>query len=90
MPHKILILGAKGYNRQSLEVEVRNFRWNQLPNIESIGDFDTVIINLLSRPPIEEVDWKTFFRLFHPSCVNDVVAPGGGQVPNVGVTSPTG
>ncbi len=58
---KAIIIGARGYQRSTSELQVNCVLWNQLNEIKNIRDFDMVILNLL--PLInekEKIDWNLF------------------------------
>lgn len=67
---KIILLGAKGFQRTTEGVQVDCFLWSQLGKIKNIRDYDTVILDLLSLSSDENrnaVSWSKFFSLldFH-------------------------
>lgn len=45
---KVVMLGCSGYQRNTSDILVDCFSWNNLSNIKNIRDYDTLVVNLLS------------------------------------------
>lgn len=77
---KVILLGAKGFQRTTEGVQVDCFLWSQLGKIKNIRDYDTVILDLLplaSEGDRNAVTWSKFFSLFDFHSAVDILQNGG-------------
>jgi hypothetical protein len=59
-PYKIALLGATGYNR-NMPQRLDCFSWDNLKTSINLGDYDALVLNLLSAKP--NTDWKAFCEI---------------------------
>ena len=60
---KILLIGAKGYDRDKKGLRLKCVAWDKLSSIRNVRDYDVLVINLLSIKTTAErnkVDWNVF------------------------------
>jgi len=65
--HKVLLVGAKGYQQTGEGVRVDCCPWSTLQELGNIRDYDTIILDLLELQSEEDrkaVDWAQFHRVF--------------------------
>ncbi len=70
---KVIIFGAKGFERTTTDLQIDCFHWSQLAQIRNIRDYDMVIFNLLPLTSIDEcekVAWIRFRTLLDFSLTN--------------------
>jgi hypothetical protein len=78
--HKVLLVGAKGYQQTAEGVRVDCRLWSALKKLDNIRDYDTIIVDLLelqSEEAKEAVDWLQFHQLFNFPNAVDVLTNGG-------------
>ncbi len=81
--HKVLLLGATGYQQTAEGVRVACCSWSSLSGLDNIRDYDMVILDLLDFDSDEDrgaVDWRCFDRLFSFRNAADVLMNGGAIV----------
>jgi hypothetical protein len=77
---KVLLVGAKGYQQTRDGVRVDCCLWSDLPSIDNIRDYDTIILDLLELKTDEArkaVDWARFHQLFNFPNTVDILTNGG-------------
>ena len=77
---KVVLMGAKGFQRTTEGVQVDCFLWSQIGKIKNIRDYDTVILDLISLCTSESrqsVDWKKFSGLLDFHNTADILMNGG-------------
>jgi len=77
---KILLIGAKGYDRDKDGLRLKCVPWNKLSTISNVRDYDVLIINLLGIKDTtehEKVDWETFDQLLDFSAASDILKHEG-------------
>jgi len=77
---KVVLVGAKGFQRTTEGVQVNCFLWSQIGKIKNIRDYDTVILDLISLSTSESrqsVDWKKFSGLLDFHNTADILMNGG-------------
>ncbi len=77
---KVLLLGAKGYERTTDSVRLDCLLWENLNKLKNIRDYDLIILNLLaipSREAQEQVDWDVFVRHLDFSSAIGILLNGG-------------
>ena len=77
---KVILLGAKGFQRTTEGVQVDCFLWSKLKKVKNIRDYDTVILNLLPLASEEDrnaVTWSKFFSLLDFHSAVDILQNGG-------------
>jgi hypothetical protein len=77
---KVILIGAKGFQRTTEGVHVDCFLWSQVGKVKNIRDYDTVILDLLSLPSDEargKVSWGKFFSLLDFHSTVDILQNGG-------------
>jgi len=77
---KVILLGARGFQRTTDGVQVDCFLWSQLGKLKNIRDYDTIILNLLSLSSEKErdaVSWQTFFSLLDFHSAVDILQHDG-------------
>jgi hypothetical protein len=77
---KILLIGAKGYDRAKEGLRLDCMPWDKLPKISNVRDYDVLIINLLSistEADRQKVDWKKFNELLDFRAASDILAHEG-------------
>jgi len=75
-PHKIALIGVRGFDQKTSEVRVDCFDWHRVGSISNLRDYDTVVLNLLSLTPYA-VRWDDFKRVLNPFVASEVLQPGG-------------
>jgi hypothetical protein len=77
---KVVLIGAKGFQRTTEGVQVDCFLWSQIGKLKNIRDYDTVILDLLSVSSAEKqtnVSWNKFFSLLDFHSAVDILQNGG-------------
>jgi hypothetical protein len=74
--NKIALIGARGYERTAPQ-RVDCFAWEKLPSNLNLRDYDTVIIDLLSLPSKNSVDWLIFEQILSLSVAIDILKSSG-------------
>ena len=77
---KILLIGAKGYDRDKEGLRLKCVSWDKLSSIRNVRDYDVLVINLLSIKTTAErnkVDWKVFSKLLDFRAASDILNHGG-------------
>lgn len=77
---KVVLIGAKGFQRTTEGVQVDCFLWSQLGKLKNIRDYDTVIIDLLPFASDEDrqaVTWGKFSSLLDFHSAVDILQNGG-------------
>lgn len=77
---KVVLLGAKGFQRTTEGVQVDCFLWSQIAKIKNIRDYDTVILDLLplsTKGTRQAVAWKKFVGLLDFHSAVDILMNGG-------------
>ena len=78
--HKVILIGAKGYQRTTGNLRVDCFLWSQIAKVRNIRDYDTIILDLLpfeNEISREEVAWEYFSYLLDFHNTMDVLMNGG-------------
>jgi len=78
--HKVILIGAKGYQRTAEGLQVDCFLWGQIAKVRNIRDYDTIILDLLpfeNESSREEVAWEHFRSLLDFHSTMDVLINGG-------------
>lgn len=78
--HKVIIIGAKGYQRTTGNLRIDCFLWSQIAKVRNIRDYDTIILDLLpfeNEMSREEVEWEHFNYLFDFHNTMDVLMNRG-------------
>lgn len=78
--HKVILIGAKGYQRTAEGLQVDCFLWSQIAQVRNIRDYDTIILDLLpleNESSREEIAWEHFFSLLDFHSTMDVLQNGG-------------
>lgn len=77
---KVVLIGAKGFQRTTGGVQVDCFLWSQIAKIKNIRDYDTVILDLIPLSTSESrqsIAWKKFADLFDFHSTADILVNGG-------------
>jgi hypothetical protein len=77
---KILLIGAKGYDRAKEGLRLDCVTWDKLSDILNVRDYDVLVINLLSIKSVAErkkVDWKKFDELLDFRATSDILVHEG-------------
>ncbi len=77
---KVILIGAKGFQRTTEGVQVDCFLWSQIGKINNIRDYDTIILDLLplsSDETRDTVAWPKFFSLLDFSSTVDILQNNG-------------
>ena len=77
---KVVLIGAKGYERADDSLCVDCLPWTNIRKLQNIRDYDVVILNLLSltsKQSREEVDWAAFVTLLDFHSTMDILMNGG-------------
>ncbi|MCY3767489.1 MAG: hypothetical protein OXH06_18895 [Gemmatimonadetes bacterium] len=77
---KVIIFGAKGFERTTTDLRIECFQWYQLAQIRNVRDYDVVIFNLLPLTSIDErekVAWNRFRTLLDFRVTIDILMNGG-------------
>ncbi len=77
---KVVLVGAKGFQRTTEGIQVDCFLWSQLGKLKNIRDYDTVILDLLplaSDKDRQAVIWGKFFSLLDFHSAVDIIQDGG-------------
>jgi hypothetical protein len=80
---KVILIGARGYERVHEGVRVECFPWDKIIKIKNIRDYDTVILNLLplrNEASRKAVSWSVFLRLLDFTSAMDILVNGGAIV----------
>ena len=78
--HKVLFIGAKGYQQTGEDVRVDCCLWSALKTLDNIRDYDTIILDLLDlqdENARKGVDWACFHEQLNFSNAVDVCTNGG-------------
>lgn len=78
--HKVLLVGAKGYQQTGEGVRVDCCLWSALKTLDNIRDYDTIIVDLLdlqSEDAKKAIDWAYFHQQFNFPNAIDVLTNGG-------------
>jgi uncharacterized protein related to proFAR isomerase len=78
--HKVVLIGAVGYQRTAEGLQVDCFLWSQIAQLNNIRDYDTIILDLLplgDEKRREEVSWEHFSSLLDFHSTMDVLINGG-------------
>jgi hypothetical protein len=78
--HKVILIGAKGYQRTAEDVQVDCFLWSQIALVKNIRDYDTIILDLLpleNESNREEIEWDYFCSLLDFPSTMDILVNGG-------------
>lgn len=70
--HKILLIGATGYNCSNTSHQLDCCAWPHIANAPNPRDFDMVVLNLLDLHPTS-CEWEAFHTLFNPKAARDVL-----------------
>jgi hypothetical protein len=76
-PHKIGILGATGFDFTSVHHKVVSARWDRLGRLGDLADYDTLILNLISRPKYDMSEWEHFKSVLNVSVMQRILAYDG-------------
>ena len=77
---KVVLVGAKGFQRTTQDVQVDCFLWSQFGKIKNVRDYDTVVLNLLPLASDKNrsiVTWSKFFSLLDFHSAVDILQNGG-------------
>jgi hypothetical protein len=77
---KILLIGAKGYDRDKEGLRLKCIPWDKLSVITNVRDYDVLIINLLNIKTDAErktVDWVKFNSILNFKAAADILIHGG-------------
>ena len=77
---KVVLVGAKGFQRKTEGIQVDCFLWSQITKIKNIRDYDTVIFDLLPLSTTEKrqaVAWQKFEGLLDFHSAVDILWNGG-------------
>lgn len=77
---KILLIGAKGYDRDKEGLRLKCVSWDKLSTIRNVRDYDVLVINLLSIKATAErnkVDWKLFSKFLDFHAASDILNHDG-------------
>jgi len=78
--HKVVLIGAKGYERTVDDRRVDCVQWSEIKKIKNIRDYDLVILNMLplnKASTRDEVDWETFYKLLDFTSAMDILGNKG-------------
>jgi hypothetical protein len=78
--HKVLLIGATGYQRTGEDFLVDCCLWTKVKTISNIRDYDTIILDLLSIKRPEErakIDWNNLYQVLNFSDAFDILFNGG-------------
>lgn len=78
--HKVLLIGAKGYQQAGEGVVVHCCLWTSIKTLDNIRDYDTIILDLLDLKESDArkaIDWSSFHRLLNFQNAIDVLTNGG-------------
>ena len=78
--HKVLLIGAKGYQQTGEGVRVDCCLWSALSKLDNIRDYDTVILDLLELQTDgakKAVDWPDFDQQFNFRNAVDILSNRG-------------
>ena len=77
---KIILIGAKGYQRSKDGIKIDCFEWKNINKIRNIKDYDTVILNLLKlkmKKDRENVSWEDFLSVLNFESARDILYHDG-------------
>lgn len=77
---KVLLIGAKGYERTDESLRVDCLLWTKLSSLPNIRDYDDLILDLLplkTKRTRDEVDWTAFDQLLNFHSTMDILMNGG-------------
>lgn len=75
---KIVILGCKGYQRNTDDILVDCFSWEDISKIKNIRDYDTLVVNLLPLTPSElPLDGNVIFEHLNIISTLEIIQNGG-------------
>jgi hypothetical protein len=77
---KILLIGAKGYDRAKEGLRVNCVTWDKISTISNVRDYDVLVINLLSIKTTAErkkVNWEKFNKLLDFHATSDIISHEG-------------
>jgi hypothetical protein len=77
---KVVLIGAKGFQRTTEGVQVDCFLWSQIGKLKNIRDYDTVLLDLLplsSANKLTNISWDKFFSLLDFHSAVDILQNGG-------------
>lgn len=77
---KVVLIGAKGYQRTEKDVRVDCFLWDEIKKIKNIRDYDTLILNLLGlqdKVSRQKVSWGSFRSILDFNSARDILQNGG-------------
>lgn len=78
--HKVILIGAKGYQRTAEGLQVDCFLWSEIAHVSNIRDYDIIILDILpleDESSKEEVKWEHFCSLLDFHGTMDVLLNGG-------------
>jgi hypothetical protein len=71
---KILILGARGYSFSDETTRVFSVGWDELQKIKNLRDYDVLILDLFTGPPV--VEWQRIYDLLDEEVMVNILRDG--------------
>jgi hypothetical protein len=77
MVKKAVLIGAEGYRSTNPDVPLDCFPWKSLGRVQNLSDYDTVILNVLSTPQGDQVDWHAFAAALNLETMTEILGHEG-------------
>src|SRR5262245_57359430 len=77
---KLLVIGARGYDRNKDGLRLDCVSWNKIADIGNVRDYDVLVLNLLNIATTtarNQVDWARFSELLNFSTASDILIHEG-------------